>query len=152
MLQLQENYYFIMSSNVSCLPPSLLTVQSMTSSLRDERHWDFIFDLKHSKTHTLCFAHTMNSPLMHADTQTHTHHRSSKYIHTRPSLSEWQMKEVNCLSLASWVAAGGYECTVIWKERKWICWVSLFVSEAISFFLFAHLRSCHISLICKHLC
>lgn len=76
----------------------------------------------------------------------HTHRQP--HIHTVKS--EWQMKEVNCHGLTSSVAAGGYECTVISKEGKWICWLSLLVSEAISHLSFAPcFYSCHISPFCN---
>lgn len=66
--------------------------------------------------------------------EAHTHRHTQTH---NKAMRVWQMKEVNCLSLTSWVAAGGYECTVLWREGKWICWLSLFVSEAIPHLSFA---------------
>lgn len=144
MLQLQEkDVFFIILSKVSCLPASLLAVQGMTSSPSGSGILSLIWNA-HSQTHKLPRAHKIKTKcsltLVHANThgQTHTY-THSKYTqpHIHKATSVWQMKEVNCLSLTSWMAAGGYECTVIWREGKWICWLSLFVSEAISHLSFA---------------
>lgn len=89
----------------------------------------------------MCLTHTMRSPLVHDDTNhagthKHTHssqaHEAHKHADTRRHavMSEWQMKEVNCLGLTSSVE-------VTRKEGKLICWLSLLVSEAISHLSFA---------------
>lgn len=98
-----------------------------------------------SETHTLTLSRTLNN--LQVCTGSHrsfvgAHGRAGVHISalrgaTYTDMRARQMKEVNCLSLTSWVAAGGCECAVISREGKWICWLSVFVSDAISHLSFA---------------
>lgn len=103
----------------------------MTSSPRGERRRGFYLWCElNARSQTRSHTHTKNKPEMHPRMNAREHARTHKQV--RRATSVWQMREVNCLSLTSWEAAGGYECCVIWREGKWIRWPSLFVSEAIS--------------------
>lgn len=129
----------------------------MTSSLWDERQWDFIFHLKLPLTHSVSLAYNI-LPISawwykcrHA--QTHIYPRSMKHMNTQPHvhmvMSEWQMKGVNCLSLTSSLAAGGYEC-MSYREEEEINLSAISLSEALSHLSFAPcFHSCHISLFCN---
>ena len=111
--------FLIIVSKVSCLPQSLPAVQIMTSSPWGDRQQDLSFYLW-SETHKLSLTHTNPTKctlllLIHMNMQSHTH----------KAMSVWQMKEVNCLSITSWVAAGGYECTVMEGEEMNMLAISL---------------------------
>lgn len=67
--------------------------------------------------------------------------------HTHTVMSVWQMKEVNCLSLTSWVAAGG--CYVEGGEMNMLAMSLCLWSHFPSFICSVLSSHCHISLFCN---